>query len=145
MWFIFALLLSRFPEGTKEIIYSAKGDHYIVGVENKATTNAIESKTAVSGLLVIPRLHNGKEITEITNCAFLDCNLITEVQIYARITIFGAAAFDHCSKLSRINIPSSVEVLLKYSIICNDHINGDTSPEGTLEVIFEPGSKNYFG
>ena len=135
-----SLLIVNIPEGTKGIKYTNKGNNYIVGVPNKSSCNAVDSTSSISGLLVIPRKHNGKEITEIAPHAFIDCNLITEVQIYARIRIIGRAAFDHCSSLNKINIPSSVEILSTYSIICNDIINGNETPEGILEVIFEAGS-----
>ena len=132
-------------QGTEGIIYSRKNDYYIVGKENGLFCNAAESKETLKGHVFIPLSYNGVPIKEIASYAFSDCYYITEVYIYARIEIIGTAAFDHCISLSLITIPSSVKIIKVYAVTCNKyHVNQDETPEGVLNIIFEPSSQlNY--
>ena len=125
--------------GTPNLVYkiASTNDFYAVGTNQSTGPNAISAD--FSGKVVIPKTYSNLPIREIGNHAFFGCSKITEVEILADIIIFHEYAFDRCSSLKRINIPSSTEYLNIYAITFTTNQLGQSS--GTAEIIFEPKSK----
>lgn len=55
-----------------------------------------------------------KDVTEIGDCAFADCDKLTTIKIPNSVTRIGEYAFDGCKNLTSIKIPNSV----KYIGVC---------------------------
>ena len=124
---------------TTELTYklSDSNDFYLIGTNETTGPNAISHD--YQGKLVIPNKYLKLPIKEIGQFAFYSCKWITEVEINADIIIFHKFAFDRCSSLQRINIPSSTEYLGLYAITFTTETLGQMS--GSAEIIFEPHSK----
>ena len=86
--------------------YFLNGSFYTVGDNSTTKADGI-ADTSYSGEIVIEDRINGKEVLEIAKYAFQRCQ-ITKVTIYAKLRSINYAAFDCCSKLEYINIPSTV-------------------------------------
>lgn len=57
---------------------------------------------------IIPGEYDGKPITSIGDDAFLDCSLLTRVEIGNSVTSIGDSAFLHCDSLTSVVIGDSV-------------------------------------
>ena len=88
--------------------YFVENDCVKVGSGN-AGTRAISTST--SGTIVIPDRLGGKSVTMISDCAFESCTKLTSVIIPSTITNIGKYAFQNCTALSTITVPSSVTVV----------------------------------
>ena len=117
--------------------YCPKDDYFVVG-DNETEGSGLEPST-YEGEIVIPSKYKGKEIPEICNDAFMYC-LITKVKIFAKLKIINKRAFCHCSKLTYINIPSSVTFI---GFAALSFANLDFSTVDLAAIIdFDPGRKN---
>ena len=83
------------------------GLRYILNSENTAYgVKGIGTATDVN--IVIPATYNGKPVTGIASYAFENCSSIKSVTIPSSVTHIGLFAFSGCSNLTSITIPSSV-------------------------------------
>lgn len=71
----------------------------------------IKSYTGTSDRVKIPALFQTKQVTKITENAFLNNNVISYVEIPATITEIGNKAFYGCKSLEEVNILGNVEVI----------------------------------
>ena len=58
--------------------------------------------------LTIPRMHNGKMVTQIADHSFSGCKNLKQINLPDTIKMIGLGAFLRCSSLNSINIPESV-------------------------------------
>ena len=63
---------------------------------------------SASGILDIPDNYNGKPVTSIGSSAFQGCSSLTSISIPTNVASIGDYAFYACTSLSNITIPSSV-------------------------------------
>lgn len=76
---------------------------------NSNGTYSIVSSNNPSGNIVIPKAHNGIEITSIGEGCFKNCGNITEITIPDTITSIEKEAFKNCTGLKSITVPDSVK------------------------------------
>ena len=98
-----------------------------------SNTNITEcSKT--SGSLVIPSKVNGYTVTGIYHYAFQNCSGLTSVTIPSSVIAIGEAAFGGCSGLTSVNIPSSVTYIGNYAFSGCSGLTSVTIPEGVTSI-----------
>ena len=71
----------------------------------------------------------GKDVKEIPNATFYQCNKVVEVVIEEGLEILGPFAFDTCSKLKTINLPSTL-TKIGAGALSGTAIESITIPEG---------------
>ena len=67
------------------------------------------------GVLELPSQINGKPITAIDDCAFMDCSVVESIIIPKDIVDIGLSVFKGCTALSSINIPDGVKSIKSYT------------------------------
>ena len=89
------------------------GNEWIVGtnLSNPRIANAVENPDEIKGLIIIPSEVNGHQITQIGQCAFYECRLITTIIIKARITSIHYRGFSHCDKIEYVYLPNTLQYL----------------------------------
>ena len=97
------------PVEKNYVKYYPVDGHFVVGDNSTTIADGI-TDTSYSGEIVIEDKINNKEVKEISQYAFIDC-LITNVTIYAKIRCINRRAFYGCTKLTYINIPSTVRYI----------------------------------
>ena len=80
---------------------------YTLSGEN-AINVAPSDKSKISGNVAIPATLEGHKVTGIGGYAFNDCSSLTSIEIPSSVTSIRDGAFRECSKLTSIEIPSSV-------------------------------------
>ena len=88
-----------------KVNYYSYSDYLIVGNNSTISADGI-SDISYNGEIVIHEKINNKKVLEVAQKAF-DSSLITKVTIYAKLRNINLAAFDYCTKLEYINIPST--------------------------------------
>lgn len=74
--------------------------------------------------IVIPETYNGKPVTEIAECAFVQYHKLTRVVIPDSVTKIGNRAFFGCDALTDITIPDGVKYIESYTFYeCRSLIN----------------------
>lgn len=68
----------------------------------------IDCDESLSGVVEIPAVLDGKEVTKIGLSAFNGCIGITEIKIPGTVSEISSGAFSNCSSLVEISIPQSV-------------------------------------
>ncbi|MBQ7661129.1 MAG: leucine-rich repeat domain-containing protein [Clostridia bacterium] len=68
-----------------------------------------DCNTSATGALVIPEKINGYPVTSIGSIAFQGCSRLTSIEIPSGVTSIGSYAFSECRSLTSIEIPSSVK------------------------------------
>ncbi len=86
-------------------------ESYYVAVRRYMTEAEKEQLGSKLERLQIPALYQGKPVKEIASHAFGDETVIKEVVIAEGVEKIRAYAFNGCSNLSRINLPSSLKVI----------------------------------
>ena len=82
---------------------------------NHDTYYSVKADSAnISGNIAIPSEYDGLPVTTIEASAFVNCSLVSSVQLPDTIISVGESAFAGCSSLSSINIPGSVNGLYGY-------------------------------
>jgi hypothetical protein len=66
---------------------------------------------ALSGVVAIPDLVDGKKVTSIAANGFQSCTAVTRILLPSQLTAIGANAFNGCSALTRIDIPDGVTTI----------------------------------
>ena len=85
--------------------YFVENDGVKVGA---GSTGGRAISTNTSGAIVVPDTLGGKSVTMISDCAFESCTKLVSVIIPSTVTNIGEYAFQKCTALSAITIPSSV-------------------------------------
>ena len=65
--------------------------------------------TDISGDIVIPEMHNGKEVRAISDAGFSGCKNITSITIPATVKVIASNAFYNCTNLEKIIILGEIE------------------------------------
>lgn len=111
-------LLSRPPEPEiiapvveepAAILFSTYGD-FTYSVANETAT--ITGYTGVSGEITIPAEVDGYVVTAIGPSAFQGGTALTEVNLPDSIISIGEYAFEYCSNLTVMELPSNLETLV---------------------------------
>ena len=68
--------------------------------------------------VTIPSMIKGKPVRIIEKEAFMDCELIREINIPEKVIFIGESAFKNCKNLIHINIPSKVSIISS-NMFCN--------------------------
>ena len=130
-------------EVIENVKYYLNNSFYTVG--NNAT-NAADGITNISytGEITIYEKIQGKDVLEISKYAFQSC-LITRVTIIAKLRSINEHAFDFCTELLYLNIPSTV-TFIGFDTIYLGTTSGKTVDKMMI-VEFNPGRKQilYIG
>ena len=86
------------------------------------------------GGLVIPSLISGKSITSIGDSAFQSCSGLTSVTIPSSVTSIGSYAFYGCSGLTSVTIPSSVTSIGSYAFYGCSEITSVSIPPSVTSI-----------
>ena len=124
--------------------YKEDSDGYILGTNTSTYQNAFKSGIDPKQFksIIIPSHFNNKPIIAIGKYSFHRCETIEEVYIRANISVIYEYAFMGCYRLRYINIPSSCHTLCTACIDCRYfNIPNHIYNNGTLTIVFEPGSK----
>ena len=119
---------------------TTENQFYTVGTDETNDTNAIDDYSIQSDILSIPKYIGWKKVTKIGQYSFRNAPLLKKVYINADITIIAKYAFDLCTNIEYINIPSSVEIIEDHSIWLSRTGDGITS-SGTAIIAIQSNSK----
>ena len=122
------------------ILYCLINGRICVGKDVREEQNAIFNKNEIKEDLVIPTFVGSRKINYIGEWAFRSCVNIKRVNIEARIDTIKYCAFEYCTSLVSINIPSSVKIIENDAIRGTRKDNAYGTP-GILNVTFDKGSK----
>ena len=142
MYSLLFLILSSVVENNIRYCFDSTTNSYSVGCASQ-DQDAIEDKSLNLSTIIIPEKIKNKDVTKINIAAFRSLSTIRVVQIYAKITIIATRAFDQCSGLERINIPSTVKIIGGNALCLSTSIGTDKTDisEGTVHIYFELGSQ----
>ncbi len=85
---------------TLAVSAAGEGSLTITGYEDFAVVTSC--RTSATGVIDIPSTKNGLPVTRIGNGAFEDCSMITQVNIPSSVTHVGDNAFSSCTALRKI-------------------------------------------
>ncbi len=85
------------------VFASAEGESYLTirNLGNYATV--IKCLSYATGVVDIPETYDGVKVTHISSEAFKDCTRITKVNIPSSVTQIAHSAFDNCDSLESVN------------------------------------------
>ena len=73
-------------------------------------------------------------MTEIVDCAFLDCSNLISIKIPNSVKKIGRAAFKHCSNLEKIEIPEGVTYIDDYAFRFCSKLKNITIPNSVKHI-----------
>ena len=120
-------MISQVKNYREEVNYRYR----IIDDEFVVITDCLKS---ASGTLRIPDLIEGKQVIEIQENAFKNCNELTEIIIPESIKIIGNSAFLGCTKLSRINIPDKVTSIGESAFSFCVNLKSIIVPDGVTSI-----------
>lgn len=95
----------------------------VTGLKNKSLTK-----------ISIPKIVNGKPVTEIANLAFDDCVNLSYVDIPTGVKIIGEGAFRGCKNLENISIPNGLEKIKFMAFISCESLQSLIIPQSTTHI-----------
>ena len=112
---------------------TASGDYqYYVNEDGNSVT--IKEYAGGGGDVVIPSEIDGKKVTSIGVCAFLECNSLTSVTIPNGVESIGISAFSRCSGLMKVTIPNSVTCIWDTAFMNCSGLTDITIPNGVTSI-----------
>ena len=87
---------------------AATYDIYTYEVDSDGTITITDCKESAKGAITIPSKIGGKPVISIGAGAFDDCTGLTSITIPSSVTSIGEGAFEDCSSLTSITIPNSI-------------------------------------
>ena len=109
------------------------GDYqYYVNEDGNSVT--IREYTGSGGDVTIPSEIDGKKVTSIGVCAFLECNSLTSVTIPNGVESIRISAFSRCSGLTRVTIPNSVTCIWDMAFMNCSSLTDITIPNGVTSI-----------
>nr|MDE6149363.1 leucine-rich repeat protein [Ruminococcus sp.] len=120
--------------GTSGIEASAEtlGDYQYELLNNGTVIITYYNGSASS--LSIPSTVNGKKVTHIGPCAFMNCKSLTSVTIPNGVTDIDYAAFIGCTSLKSVKIPASVKNISSYAFYSCFNLKNITLPTNVKSV-----------
>lgn len=76
-----------------------------------------------------------KNVTEIGEYAFDDCENLTSIHISDGVTEIGYSSFSNCKSLSSIHIPNSVTKIGKYAFYSCESLTSINIPDSVTEIV----------
>lgn len=96
-------------EAAKNLIYKNLTD----GTCEVSAINTEESRSEMTGKLIIPEVYDGRSVVSIAANGFRQCQNITAVYIPDSVQTVGAAAFAKCTSLTRAKLPEYLQIVGK--------------------------------
>lgn len=84
--------------------------------------------------VVMPKIIEGKPVSEIGPQAFSRCSQLIDIKLPDSITQIGFRAFAECSNLTEINLPSGVTVIKEQAFIECSSLTGIKIPDGVTDI-----------
>ncbi|MFZ4776834.1 MAG: leucine-rich repeat domain-containing protein [Terrimicrobiaceae bacterium] len=90
--------------------------------------------TYLTGAIEIPPIINGKPVASIGNAAFQNCSGLTSVSIPTSVISIGTSAFQGCTGLTSMSIPSSVTTIGDWAFYNCSNLETVTIPESVITI-----------
>lgn len=84
--------------------------------------------------LTIPKMHQGKMVTQIADNGFANCTALKQINLPDNINMIREKAFSGCSSLNSINIPDGTSVIGNYAFEGCSSLSEVTIPTGITEL-----------
>jgi hypothetical protein len=97
-------------------------------------TVTITKYTGPGGAVTIPGTINGLLVTSIGNWAFNECTYLTGVTIPSSVSSIGDAAFNYCTNLAGVTIPGRVTSIGDYAFNNCAHLSSVTIGGGVTRI-----------
>lgn len=127
----FILLLMPF---TAKAATSSDGNWYYTVLSNNTISAKPADPTILSGNVIIPQTIDGHTVTGIDNNAFDGCSGITNIQIPTTVTTLGDYAFYGCSGLTSINLPANLSTIGSYAFSSCTNLKTITLPNCVTSI-----------
>jgi len=101
---------------------------------NNAGTYSVSKYTGKGVVMIIPASYNDKPVTEIGVGAFDDCTHLTSVTIPSSVTSIRYTAFRNCTGLTSVTIPASVTFISQYAFWDCTSLTSVTIPSSVTEI-----------
>jgi hypothetical protein len=98
------------------------------------TSITINGYSGSGGAIVIPSIINGKPVATIGDMAFNNCTSLTSVTIPSSVTSIGGWAFQACTGLTSVTIPSSVTSIGGGAFANCTSLTSATIPDGVTSI-----------
>ncbi len=112
---------------------------YTQGLEYELTEEGDAYKVVGMGWatdtdIVIPNKIYGKQVVEIDNIAFEDCDTLTSVKIGNNVKVIGGYAFEDCDGLIAVQIPDSVTEIKRSAFYHCYNLTSLTIPDSVTYI-----------
>ena len=133
------MTLSFVPITSHAYDFSAVNDdgviiYYDILSEEEKTCEVTYGIEGYTGDIVIPSYANGYKVTGIGEGAFEKCSSLTTINIPSSVTIIGNKAFQECSSLSSIDIPNSVIIIGELSFCGCSSLDHMSIPNSVIDI-----------
>lgn len=104
------------------------GFDFTINGDWKGYAVSANSSAVLSGDVIIPSMFNSKPVTAVGNSAFINCTKIDRIEIPSTVTELRPYAFSGCTGLTSIDIPNSVTSIGKFVFQYNKLLKGCVIP-----------------
>ena len=126
-----AILPAALPESGIEASAATYGDFEYEVEDNEVT---ITGYYGSGRKVTIPSAINGKKVTSIGDWAFEYCTSLTSITIPSSVTSIGESAFEGCTSLTSITIPDSVTSIKSGTFYDCTSLTSITIPSGVTSI-----------
>jgi|LSQX01.2.fsa_nt_gb hypothetical protein len=110
-------------------------DGYLTYELADGKTVITDCDSAVSGEFEIPEILGGYPVTEIATGAFGNCTKLTKITIPDTVDVIGEDAFAGCTGLTKANIPDNVTVIMTYAFFNCSALTEIKIPPAVKEIM----------